>query len=1268
VGTIGALLGALLVVGIQATPAFAAAPTVTTVAPAFGTWQGGVAVTITGTNFTTVADTTVDFGTVPGTVTSVNSTSIMVTSPANPSTAAGTSVPVTVVNSNGTSSPTLAGPTGTWVSGSSCLNGSFVAADVGDTITGGTGLPASAVITAVGTGTRTDTATVTANSATVTDAAILASDHGRPVASGTPAGSIPANTFVGTVTAGTSFLLSSSPTSQVNVNATAAATTVVVGCASPNASINAPTTATQSVAAATTLTTSFTYPNCTFNSQLAGAVLTAVPGVTTVPISCTRLAQASFVMALVSSVAGVVTPFSVAADESLIMNNSPALPPSQSSDQNGNMSINLPVPSKTTGGNPPSTAIDPDGTCPPTQFTVNQGLFTCAVAVANLSGVNFGNALLEYPGQLSPQTPTLSLSQAGSSTTTISATGNGWWGTGGGKIDASRIRIGCTGTPCTGGQNATSSNLTVSSSSYAITCSTALCTGNFQPTRLSGTFTIPTGATGTVAIDQPTREPAPCAAPQNCFPGNGPGRTDAATVTSGSPTVLDSSVQATDVGDVVSGTGIPPNTFVGTVTAGTSFLLSSSATSQVNVNATASGTSVVIGTSVEATTPGVATATASGTGVATWLGNDPNNAIANSSDNPDPGQWWQPVAAATAPLTYTVSLPAATTISATTESWFQGLAPPTGWTVDTSTTGPTGTFTTQVTVSGNTSKSRTDVFPGGQVPMVNAIRLSGITGFGAPCSGCGWAQIALVKFGWDGHGVVFPQAVSPNTSPWNGGGAAPVNPTQFGNPIITTLTAVGTVGTTTYGYKVTALNGNGETLASAEKTVTNGNATLSGTNFNALFWDPVPGAASYNVYGRTAGAEQFLVNVPASATTCAPDAAPVPPCFSDTGAAAPVPGTGPPPAGTDVSNALNNPNNPAFFWQPTAAAAAGASYEVDLGSPTVLDSATPTWAPYFAPPSAYEIDTSVDGKTWLPQFTTTTNTSRTATDVFPAGQVTPAPSYLRVVINAPFPPSSGGFAGVALNQFSWNGVAATSTATPPSSSVNPQGYYPATLPNSTTANTTSTWNAQSPNNGLFGGSTGAHLVSGGATTSGSPTITAASAVFAAGDVGKPIRGLGVGQGAIVTAFTSATSITVSVNSTATGSGVLLTFGGNSWWQPAGASGNTGNLVVAYDLGFPKTINSVTTSWLTSAFCPGHGTCTGFEGVNYSIFTSPNGTQNSWTLCKAVTGNAVFTTVDSCTTAATGAQYVEFQITSWNSTTPFSATDGYGPAFNSIFVQ
>jgi len=61
-------------------------------------------------------------------------------------------------------------------------------------------------------------------------------------------------------------------------------------------------------------------------------------------------------------------------------------------------------------------------------------------------------------------------------------------------------------------------------------------------------------------------------------------------VTSGNPVVTDSHIGAGDQGLLISGAGIPGATYVGTVTGGTSFRLSSSPSSQVDVNATANGT------------------------------------------------------------------------------------------------------------------------------------------------------------------------------------------------------------------------------------------------------------------------------------------------------------------------------------------------------------------------------------------------------------------------------------------------------------------------------------------------------------------------------------------------------------------------------------------------------------------------------------------------------------------------------------------------------
>lgn len=69
-------------------------------------------------------------------------------------------------------------------------------------------------------------------------------------------------------------------------------------------------------------------------------------------------------------------------------------------------------------------------------------------------------------------------------------------------------------------------------------------------------------------------------------------RTDTVTVTSGSSTISDTSIVSGDKGAEVAGTGIPAGSYVGTVTAGTSFVLVDSAGTPVN--ATSAGTSVTI--------------------------------------------------------------------------------------------------------------------------------------------------------------------------------------------------------------------------------------------------------------------------------------------------------------------------------------------------------------------------------------------------------------------------------------------------------------------------------------------------------------------------------------------------------------------------------------------------------------------------------------------------------------------------------------------------
>lgn len=69
----------------------------------------------------------------------------------------------------------------------------------------------------------------------------------------------------------------------------------------------------------------------------------------------------------------------------------------------------------------------------------------------------------------------------------------------------------------------------------------------------------------------------------------------------------------------------------------------------------------------------------------------------------------------------------------------------------------------------------------------------------------------------------------------------------------------GTVGATTYSYKVVATNSLGHSIASSAGTTTTGNAALSGVNFNQLTWTQVPRATGYKIYRTVGGATQGLI-------------------------------------------------------------------------------------------------------------------------------------------------------------------------------------------------------------------------------------------------------------------------------------------------------------------------------------------------------------------------------------------------------------------------
>lgn len=76
--------------------------------------------------------------------------------------------------------------------------------------------------------------------------------------------------------------------------------------------------------------------------------------------------------------------------------------------------------------------------------------------------------------------------------------------------------------------------------------------------------------------------------------------------------------------------------------------------------------------------------------------------------------------------------------------------------------------------------------------------------------------------------------------------------TALTTPASLTVTPTGTTGSTAYSYRVSAFNDAGETLACTSVAITNGNATLNATNYNALAWTAQVDAVGYNIWGRYA--------------------------------------------------------------------------------------------------------------------------------------------------------------------------------------------------------------------------------------------------------------------------------------------------------------------------------------------------------------------------------------------------------------------------------
>jgi hypothetical protein len=73
------------------------------------------------------------------------------------------------------------------------------------------------------------------------------------------------------------------------------------------------------------------------------------------------------------------------------------------------------------------------------------------------------------------------------------------------------------------------------------------------------------------------------------------------------------------------------------------------------------------------------------------------------------------------------------------------------------------------------------------------------------------------------------------------------------------ITNFGTAGSTTYSYRIKALDETTESIATNASITTTGNSVLSSTNFNRIKWDWVDGAIGYKIFGRINGSEQLII-------------------------------------------------------------------------------------------------------------------------------------------------------------------------------------------------------------------------------------------------------------------------------------------------------------------------------------------------------------------------------------------------------------------------
>ncbi len=89
-------------------------------------------------------------------------------------------------------------------------------------------------------------------------------------------------------------------------------------------------------------------------------------------------------------------------------------------------------------------------------------------------------------------------------------------------------------------------------------------------------------------------------------------------------------------------------------------------------------------------------------------------------------------------------------------------------------------------------------------------------------------------------------------------GIFPDSLSDLATPSNILISPTGGTGSTTYSYRISAVNAKGETLASTKTTIANGVASLDVSHYNIIGWDAVTDAVKYRIYGRTEDSEQYL--------------------------------------------------------------------------------------------------------------------------------------------------------------------------------------------------------------------------------------------------------------------------------------------------------------------------------------------------------------------------------------------------------------------------